>query len=118
MTRPLTLQITGDVGDVSSLSDSSLGSLGSWSATGSQLLVSPATSLDNFSCNGVSCVFRIIIPLVSSVMMVIRSHNMILVRLCQISLTAGFQVRLCHTLILSLSFNDSRDVQLRSKYFF
>ena len=59
MTRPLTLQITGDVADVSSLSDSSLGSLGSWSATGSQLLVSPTTSLDDFSCNGVSCVFRI-----------------------------------------------------------
>ena len=32
--------------------------------------------------------------------------------------TAGFQVRLCHTLILSLGFNDSRDLQLRSKYFF
>ena len=59
MTQSLTLLIVGDVVDISSLSDSSLVSLGSWSATGSLLLVSSATSLDEFSCNGVSCVFRI-----------------------------------------------------------
>ena len=59
MTRPLTLLIMGDVAGVSSLSDSSLGSLGSWSATGSLLMVSSATSLDESSCNGVSCLFRI-----------------------------------------------------------
>ena len=59
MIRPLTLLIMGDVADVSLLSDSSLASLGSWSATGFLLLVSSATSLDESSCNGVSCVIRI-----------------------------------------------------------
>ena len=55
----LTLLIMGVVADVRSLSIFSLGSLGSWSVTGSLLLVSSVTSLDKFSCNGVSCVLRI-----------------------------------------------------------